>query len=290
MKPDGCLSAITSNAWLGKAYGFQFKKFLLDNFHIRYIVKSNAEHWFKDSQVSTIYFVIEKTRKSDSVKFITLNRKLSELFVADSVDERIRQIEDFYSDIDNCDDPRNDLWEEDKIFDTLYTRKDGSLSVSVVAKENLWDSLESKTNLGQFFLSDNLFGSFESCLTSYYPNIVKVFRGERTGWNPMFVIKGENVKASHIDERYLIPYVKSSSELQRIEFDGDYKFWVFVCQDGEKAMDEGTKSWIDKFVKAPNKNGTLTIPEACAGHRPYWYSLNMLIIHKSLKIRHFGHF
>lgn len=274
LKPDGCLSAITSNAWLGKEYGFQFKKFLLDNFHIRYIVKSNAEHWFKDSLVSTIYFVLDKTQSSEPTRFITLNRKLSELFVGESKNEQIQQIEDFYSDIDNCNDPRNDLWEKDNFFDDLYKRKDGSLSVCLASKECLLDSLESKTNWGQFFLSTNLFGSFESCLTQYYPAIVKVFRGERTGWNPMFVIKEENVKASHIDEKYLVPYVKSSSEIQQIEFDDNYKFKAFVCQDEEKAIDKGTKSWIDKFVNALNKNGSQTIREACAGHRPYWYSLN----------------
>lgn len=274
LKPDGCLSAITSNAWLGKEYGFQFKKFLLDNFHIRYVVKSNAEHWFKDSLVSTIYFVLDKTQSSEPTRFITLNRKLSELFVGESKNEQIQQIEDFYSDIDNCNDPRNDLWEKDNFFDDLYKRKDGSLSVCLASKECLLDSLESKTNWGQFFLSTNLFGSFESCLTQYYPAIVKVFRGERTGWNPMFVIKEENVKASHIDEKYLVPYVKSSSEIQQIEFDDNYKFKAFVCQDEEKAIDKGTKSWIDKFVNALNKNGSQTIREACAGHRPYWYSLN----------------
>ena len=54
----------------------------------------------------------------------------------------------------------------------------------------------------------------------------------------------------------------------------NYKFRAFVCQDDEKIIDEGTKSWIDKFANALNKNGSQTIPEACAGHRPYWYSLN----------------
>lgn len=274
LKPDGCLSAITSNAWLGKEYGFQFKKFLLDNFHIRYVAKSNAEHWFKDSQVSTIYFVLDKTQSSEPTKFITLNRKLSELFVAESKDEQIQQIEDFYSDIDNCCDSHNGLWEKDNFFADLYKRKDGTLSVCLVSKECLLNSLESKTNWGQFFLSTNLFGSFENCLTQYYPNIVKVFRGERTGWNPMFVIKDKDVKSSRIDEKYLVPYVKSSSELQQIEFDDNYKFRAFVCQDEENAIDKGTKSWIDKFVNAPNKNGSQTISEACAGHHPYWYSLN----------------
>jgi restriction endonuclease bseMII len=274
LKPDGCLSAITSNAWLGKEYGFQFKKFLLDNFHIRYVVKSNAEHWFKDSQVSTIYFVLDKIQSEEPTKFVTLNRKLNELFVTDSISEQIQQIEEFYSDIDNCSDPHNDLWEKDNFFDDLFKRKDGSLSVCMASKECLLSSLDNKTNWGQFFLSTNLFGSFKNFLIQYNPSIVKVFRGERTGWNPMFVIKEENVKASHIDEKYLDPYVKSSSELQQIEFDDNYKFRTFVCQDEEKDIDKGTKSWIDKFVNAPNKNGSQTISEACAGHRPYWYSLN----------------
>ncbi len=274
LKPDGCLSAITSNAWLGKEYGFQFKKFLLDNFHIRYVVKSNAEHWFKDSQVSTIYFVLDKIQSNEPTKFITLNRKLSELFVAESKNEQIQQIEDFYSDIDNCSDSHNGLWEKDNFFADLYKRKDGSLSVCLASKDCLLDSLENKTNWGQFFLSTNLFGSFENCLTQYYPNIIKVFRGERTGWNPMFVIKDRDIKSSRIDEKYLVPYVKSSSELQQIEFDDNYKFRTFVCQDEENAIDKGTKSWIDKFVNALNKNGSQTISKACAGHRPYWYSLN----------------
>ena len=274
LKPDGCLSAITSNAWLGKEYGFQFKKFLLDNFHIRYVVKSNAEHWFKDSQVSTVYFVLDKIQSAEPTKFVTLNRKLNELFITDSISERIQQIEDFYGDIDNCSDPCNDLWEKDNFFDDLYKRKDGSLSVCFASKECLLSSLDGKTNWGQFFLSTNLFGSFDQCLTQYHPSIVKVFRGERTGWNQMFIIQKEKVKASRIDKKYLVPYVKSSSELQQIEFDEKYKFRVFVCQEEKKALDKGTKSWIDKFVNVPNKNGVQTISEACAGHRPFWYSLN----------------
>lgn len=274
LKPDGCLSAITSNAWLGKEYGFQFKKFLLDNFYIRYVVKSNAEHWFKDSQVSTIYFVLDKVQNCEPTKFVTLYRKLSELFTAESKSGQIQQIEDFYSDIDNCCNPSNNLWEKDNFFDELYKRKDGSLSACLVSKKSLLDSIETKVNWDQFFLSSNLFDSFDNCLTQYYPNIVKVFRGERTGWNPMFIIKDKDVKSSRIDEKYLIPYVKSSSELQQIEFNDNYQFRAFVCQDEKKAIDKGTKSWIAKFVNTLNKNGSQTIPEACSGHHPYWYSLN----------------
>ncbi len=75
LKDSGFLAAITSNAWLGKEYGFQFKKFLLDNFHIKYIVKSNAEHWFSDSQVSTIYTILQKAISNEPTKFVTINFK-----------------------------------------------------------------------------------------------------------------------------------------------------------------------------------------------------------------------
>jgi type I restriction-modification system DNA methylase subunit len=54
LKEGGTLSSITSNAWLGKEYGAQFKRFLLDNFTIKYIIKTEAEHWFKTSKVITI--------------------------------------------------------------------------------------------------------------------------------------------------------------------------------------------------------------------------------------------
>ena len=68
LKEDGMLSAITSNAWLGKEYGFQFKKFLLDNFHIKYVVRSSAEHWFSDSKVSTIFSVLQQGQNKSQHK------------------------------------------------------------------------------------------------------------------------------------------------------------------------------------------------------------------------------
>ena len=38
-------------------------------------------------------------------------------------------------------------------------------------------------------------------------------------------------------------------------------------------MPNGAKSWIQRFANAQNKNGSQTIQQTCAGHRPYWYSL-----------------
>lgn len=274
LKPDGCLSAITSNAWLGKEYGFQFKRFLLDNFHIRYIVKSNAEHWFKDSQVSAIFFVLERKGHDGDTRFITLDFKLENRFDQNDTDRQIQQIEDFYADVDDCGRAGNAGWTADAHFDNLYRRKDGSVSVCVVPKDVLSRSLTEKDTWEKFFISTDLFGSFEHCLLQYYPEVVNVFRGERTGWNEMFVLPDAAVSASRINPDYLMPYIKSPSELKQIEFGGNYQFRIFVCNEAFDKLDAGTKAWISRFRKVKNKNGGKTIPEACIGHKPYWYSLN----------------
>lgn len=274
LKPDGCIAGITSNAWLGKEYGLQFKKFLLDNFHIKYIVKSNAEHWFKDSQVSTIYFVAERGHNDAPTRFVTINVKLDEYFCKNDDAANIQKIEDWYAQIDYCDDINNKDWRPDTFFSGLHRKKDGAMNVCIVPKKTLKDSLISKGNWGEFFISTDLFGCFEKCLIQYFPKITNVFRGERTGWNDMFIIKDKDIPSTKIASKYLIPYIKKPSELKQMEFGNNYKYKLFVCKEKSSDLDDGTKAWIRKFQNAKNKNGSKTIKEACESHRPYWFSLN----------------
>lgn len=274
LNEKGCIAAITSNAWLGKEYGFQLKRFLLDNFHIRYIVRSNAEHWFKDSQVSTLFFVVERTESTEPTRFVTLNFKLTDYFDQTDINEQISQIESLYGEIDNCSDNRNRNWRQDSTFKDLYYRNDGMVTVCEVCRETLLKSLDTKKNWSEFFVSAVLFDVFDPFLVSYHPQIVKVIRGERTGWNPMFVVPADKVKTSGVAPQYLIPYLKSPSELKTIEFDNQFNYQVFVCPDDIGSLDEGTKKWIVKFKNAPNKNHSATIEQANSGHSPYWYSIS----------------
>jgi len=46
-----------------------------------------------------------------------------------------------------------------------------------------------------------------------------------------------------------------------------------VCDKSLDEIDRSTAAWIRKFAKASNKNGSMTIQEACRGHKPYWWSL-----------------
>jgi hypothetical protein len=273
LKDKGFLAAITPNAWLGKEYGFQFKKFLLDNFHIKYIVKSNAEHWFSDSQVSTIYVVLQKGISNEPTKFVTVNFKLEEHFSQERIIQQLSQIEEFYAEIDNCDNPRNSKWQKDNTFSDLYKNKHDNIEVCIVPKQKLIESIESKENWSKYFISANLFESFDASLKQLFPSVIDVFRGERTGWNEMFVIPERNIAASGIENSYLVPYIKSPTELQQIEFDGNYSFRLFVCPTPLDKMPNGAKLWVKRFENAQNTNGTQTIQQACLGHHPFWYSL-----------------
>lgn len=272
----GFLAAITSNAWLGKEYGIQFKKFLLDNFHIKYIVRSNAEHWFSDSKVSTIYTVLEKGTNFEPTKFITLNFKLTEALDQENISKQLSQIENLYTEIDNCNDRRNVNWKQDKTFEDLFHKSDKSITVCIVPKEKLVESLQAKENWSKYFISSNLFEKFDEHFSVLYPNIIDAFRGERTGWNDMFIISKREVENSRIESEFLVPYVKSPSDLSVLEFSKDYKYKLFVCSlPIEKLRSDypGAHNWIKRFENTLNRNGTKTIQEACAGHKPFWYSL-----------------
>lgn len=276
LKIDGFLSVITSNAWLGKEYGFQFKKFLLDNFHVKYIVRSNAEHWFSDSKVSTIFSVLQHGQSKEPTKFVTVNFKLEETFNQENISAQLKEIENFYTDIDNSNNPKHKGWEKDNTFQNLFHKADDSISVSIVSKAQLESSLDEQENWDTFFISADLFEKIEKHLTTIYPNVIDAFRGERTGWNPMFVIPSAKVKDSGIEERFLIPYVKSPTEFKTLEFSGTYNNYLFVCEKTQAELKNnfaGANNWIKKFQYAKNKNGTETIQSACKGHRPFWYSL-----------------
>lgn len=274
VKDGGIISAITSNAWLGKDYGLQLKKFLLDNFHIKYIVKSTAEHWFKDSRVSTIYLVAQKGASDEPTRFVTLNFKLEDYFKGKDDRERLSIIENLYVEIDNCDNPGNDNWKNDSVFNDLYVSGKHAMNVAVIPKDALTKSLVGNLNWSQFFISSGIFRPFENSLVRYSGKITDEVRGQRTGWNQMFIIPEDKTGSTGINKEYLIPYIKKSSELKTIAFSGKYKFNAFICDKPSDLLDDGTRRWIEKFANRPNTNNSATISFACRSNKPFWYSMS----------------
>lgn len=272
LKEGGILSAVTSNAWLGKEYGIEFKQFLLDNYHIKYVVKSKAEHWFNDSHVSTIYFVLEKGVKTDeTTRFVTFNFKLKQHFDQKDIHRQLSQIESLYDEMDGCDMEETENWVQRPGYTDLYEKKDGTMTVCVIPKAVLENSIKTKTNWNCFFTSADILAPFSNMLIRYSSSVYNTFRGERTGWDKMFVIPTQ--KTTKVAEAWLYSYIKSPTELNAIAFPGVYKNHIMICDKPLEELDKGTSAWIKKFGKAKNKNGSKTIQEACKAHKPFWWSL-----------------
>ncbi len=274
LEDDGRMSVITSNAWLGKEYGLQFKKFLLDNFHIKYIIRSEAEHWFSDSQVSTIFTVLHRGKSEQPTKFVTLNFKLQDYFNMGDSATQLKQIEELYFSIDTC--YENGEWEQDETYDGVFHHKKRLANATVVPNATLKKSLASKENWESFFVAADIFAPFESVITKPFPRIYHPFRGTRTSWNKMFVLKEQNALTPEIEPTFLTPYVKSPKELTRLKFSPNYHNFLFTCESPlSDLVREYPKAhgWIKQFENAPNSNGSRTIAEANATHKPFWYSL-----------------
>lgn len=273
LKNDGILSVITSNAWLGKEYGVTFKRFLLDNFQIKMIVRSTAEHWFSQSEVKTIYFVLKKGNSEDNdiTHFVTIDSKLADRFGAPDIKARLESIESFYEQIEYYDAPGNKEWTKDKTYSDRFIYKTGDVEMCNVKKSTLRDSVDE--NWETFFESAQFFMGFENKLVNISPSIADVVRGTRTGWNPMFIIKKGDINKTGIDTRYLVPYLKNAKKIDGVIYNNVFDHYLFSCTDDYSILPAGTKKWIDKFRGQKNVNGSKTIEEACSDHKPYWYSL-----------------
>lgn len=270
------IAIITSNAWLGKNYGTQFKKFILDNFTIEYIVKSEEENWFKNSDVNTIYITLIKGKKNINTKFITLGFKLNE-FVKDlSNDEKYQKIEDFYTEIDLCEEDNN-IWLKDSLFNSVYLNKKNKLRVSIVNNKDLINSLDKNENWDMFFISSNPFKKFENKLIKPFPEKISVGRGIRTGQDKMFILKKEQVQKLKIETENLKPILKSSRYLKKIKFDDEYDNFIFICDKPLSILEQkypNSFKWIKKWENARNITGKSLKEVLENQNAPHWYSLN----------------
>lgn len=273
LKDNGFLSAITSNAWLGKNYGLQFKKFLLDNFHIKYVVKSNAEHWFKDSKVSTIFITLEKGMSKEPTKFITVNEKLETLFKVNS----LQLFEDFYSEVDNCNNPINKNWKEDSQFKNVFENTDRTIKVSVVDQAHLINSFATQENWSTYFVSQNPLSIFEKKLINpFKEKIYDSGRGTKTWKDDFHIISKEQQKILKIEKEFLLPALKNNDEFDgTILFKGEPKHFLFIC---DKPINEIKKTYpsayahIQKYEGQTNKIG-IPLPQSLSFRKPFWYTL-----------------
>lgn len=275
LKPNGYVAAITSNAWLGKNYGLQFKKFLLDNFSIEYVFQSSAEHWFKNSQVSTIFITLKKGKSDSPTRFVTLDFKLDDYFEEGKVEENLQKIEDLYTQIDICETPSNIEWAKDKTYPKVFHKVDDSVSVSIVSRASLENSLKSQENWATFFIAENPLSIFEKKLINPQGTVFTNGRGTRTGQDAMHIFKADDAKKLKIEKEFLQPLLKSSRDVKTILHNQPSNHYLFICDKPEKELKlkyPNSLKWIKKFEGQTNKTG-IPLPQVFKNRKPFWYTL-----------------
>lgn len=274
LKPDGYLSVITSNAWLGKNYGAQFKRFLLDNFSIRYVFRSNAEHWFKNSQVSTVFITLQRGKSDNPTRFVTLNFKLEEKLTGDHGND-LQFIEDLYTQIDNCDNPTNQDWQQDEQYKTVFSNSDDTVKVSLVSRQKLIQSLNNQENWATYFITENPFSIFESNLISPYSSVFTSGRGTRTGQDEMYILTTKDIEKLKIETDFLQPVLQTSRHISTILYDKKPDTYLFICEKSDAELQKNypfAYKWIKKWETQANKIGVL-LPEVFDNRKPFWYTL-----------------
>jgi len=274
LKPNGFLAGITSNAWLGKNYGGQFKKFLLDNFSVQYVVKSNAEHWFKNSQVSTIFITLERGKSDKPTRFITLNFKLEDK-LSGKPNENLQFIEDLYTQIDTCDNPTNQDWQQDEQYNTVFSNSDDTIKVSLVSREKLVQSLVNQENWSTYFIAESPLSIFESQFIRPQGTVFTNGRGTRTGQDEMHILTSKDIEKLKIEAIFLQPVLQTSRHISTILHNKKPDTYLFICDKPEAELQKqypNAYKWIKKWETEKNKTGVL-LPKVFENRKPYWYTL-----------------
>ena len=274
LKPDGYLAAITSNAWLGKNYGKQFKKFLLDNFSIQYVVKSNSEHWFKNSQVSTVFITLQRGKSEKPTRFVTLNFKLEDR-LGDRTNEDLQFLEDLYTQIDNCENPDNLNWLQDEQYKSVYSNSDDTVRVSLVYRSKLVQSLANQENWATYFVAENPLSIFENKLINPQGIVFTNGRGTRTGQDEMHILTSKDIQNLKIEVEFLQPVLQTSRHISTILHNKTPDTYLFICDKPETELQRrypNAYKWIKKWETEKNKTGVL-LPKVFDNRKPYWYTL-----------------
>lgn len=80
LRNNGRLGYIVENSWLNAEYGKPLRKWLFENFDVKYVIESMAERWFKDAAIITNIIIAEKTKKENYLtRFLFLKNPLRKL-------------------------------------------------------------------------------------------------------------------------------------------------------------------------------------------------------------------
>lgn len=244
LEKDGKLGIIVSNSWLGTDIGKNFFEAMQYYYIIESVVISNCKKWFNNADVIGTILVLKKKEISvpDKTKKISFWLTNKDIHSIENEDKEILI---------------NSIVLHEVIDESVATMREYSIS-------DIDNITQHGISMNALFHNISWVKDIEDFIEPI-ENELSMVRGERTGQNKVFYIKGE----TSIADKFLYPMLKSSRNIKKYTAFADMK--AFCCdrtidqlkEDGE----EGTLKWIRKF----SDNNYEPIPKSI-NYSP-WYQM-----------------
>jgi len=233
LRDGGRLGFITSDRWLDTSYGEDLQEFILDNYKIKAVIKFDKQA-FEDALVGSTVLIIEKhpnqnERDNHTAKFLRVKQSLDIDHIVELVDE--------------CHEPEQIIRTDEY---RLVTR----------TQEDLYN--EDKWNL--FFIAPPVYFKALSETDTELSDVADLSYGKKTGANPFFCRKTEDVEDLGIEE-YTTPLLKASGQITQIDFEGPIsEEWRMV--DLHNLVDEAQSDIGQRFASGDDESVMTTDKKA----------------------------
>jgi hypothetical protein len=246
----GNLGIILSNSWLGTDIGRKFYTAIQYYYHIKSVVMSNCNRWFKNADVVGTLLILEKKQVSEP------NLKEEVCFWLLNKDIRIL-----------------DIYEKETVVNGVVLSEEIDSNIATMKKYTL-ENIEQISSLGTTL--NSLFHDVEwidKIKDKLIPieNLLTVKRGERRGWNELFYPSEKN----EIEDEYIKPVLKNPALLKSYTAETDIQ--AFCCHRSKEQLLSlghiGAIKWIEKFENIKNGTGKL-LSVALKRSGSYWYEMD----------------
>lgn len=224
LEKDGKLGIIVSNSWLGTDIGKKFFEAMQYYYVIESVVISNCKKWFNNADVIGTILILKKKEisapdKTKKISFWLINKDIH------SIENEDKEI------------LINSIVLHEVIDESVATMREYSLSdIDSITQHGI--------SLNALFHNISWVKEIEDFVEPI-ENELSMVRGERTGQNKVFYIKGE----TSIADKFLYPMLKSSRNIKKYTASADMK--AFCCnrtiEQLKEEGEEGTLKWIRKF-------------------------------------------
>ncbi|NHJ40879.1 MAG: hypothetical protein FK731_12685, partial [Asgard group archaeon] len=267
LKKNGVMCFITPNSWLDVIYGINFKKILLNNFHLKHIYSNNQIKSFRSSINSIISVLIKKHDNNFlPTKFVQFNSNFNDLQRLDLVFNQI-------------------------IFENYI--EDANLQMKTIDRNQLISNLKNQFDFrnkwsSSYFRSPKILTELFNRKPNKFVNlgsIGKIRYSMKTGLNEYFIIDNDIIKKFRIENEFLVPLIKSPKNIKKIQIiKKDLEKRVFNRKMSMETLVKNRKVGALAYInwgkkqrtnKKQQSKGNERYPDVptVKSHFPYWYSL-----------------